>query len=176
MPASTTWKPPPAATSGALGGAGGLATGIVELPATVALYFAAMQKIAAGHGHAPGSDETRACCIEIFGAGGPGSDDDGVDTSFIGARIALSGPALQALIRRVAPGLAAALARKLASQAVPVLGAASGAAINLAYLDYYRHMAHVRFGLAALAERHGAERAEAAFREAVERQRRSKRA
>ncbi len=39
---------------------------------------------------------------------------------------------------------------------MPVLGAVSGAALNVAFLRYYREAAAVRFALLRLAERHGA--------------------
>ena len=50
-----------------------------------------------------------------------------------------------------APKLAAALGKKLAAQTVPVIGAAAGAAANLAFTRYYQEIAHVSFGLKALA-------------------------
>ena len=71
---------------------------------------------------------------------------------------------LIAVIRRVAPAVATLLGRKLASQAVPVIGAAAGAGLNLAFLSYFRDMARVRFGLERLADRHGAQAVEAQFR------------
>lgn len=153
-----------AATGGALGGFGGIGTAAVELPATVALFFGAMQKIAAAHGYDPKSERARLICLEVFGAGGPLTGDDGANTGFIGSRLAVNSGAVQAVIRRVAPAVAALLGRKLASQAVPVIGAAAGAGLNLAFLSYFREMAHVRFGLERLADRHGAEAVEAQFR------------
>lgn len=158
-----------AATGGALGGFGGLGSALIELPATVTLFFSAMQKVAGGYGFDPRAEATRLACVEIFGAGGPLVDDDGVNTSFLGTRMALNGATLQAVIQRVAPVLGAALGRKLASQAVPVLGAAAGAGVNLAFLSYYRDMAHVRFGLMRLVGQHGAEAVETAFRAALAR-------
>ena len=99
----------------------------------------------------------------MFGAGSLLARDDGVDTAFIGARLALTGPALHKLIASVAPRLAAALGQKLAAQAVPVLGALSGAALNAAFLGYYRELAQIRFALLRLAHRHGPEPVLAAF-------------
>ena len=158
-----------AATGGALGGFGGIGTALIELPATVTLFFSAMQKVAGEHGFDPRSEAVRLTCIEIFGAGGPLADDDGVNTSFFSARMAVNGATLQAMIRQVAPALAAVLGRKLATQAVPVLGAAAGAGVNLAFLGYYSDMAHVRFGLMRLAGQHGADAVEAEFRIAMAR-------
>ena len=71
-----------------------------------------MQDVAAAHGEDPASVETRLECLRIFGAGGPGEGDDGIDTSFIGARLSLTGPALNAMLARVAPRFAAMLGQK----------------------------------------------------------------
>ncbi len=170
VPASGAWGHRVAvATGGAIGGFGGIGSALIELPATVTLFFSAMQKVAGEHGFDPRSEATRLTCLEIFGAGGPLADDDGVNTSFFSARLAVNGATVQAVIRQVAPSLAVVLGRKLASQAVPVLGAAAGAGINLAFLGYYRDMAHVRFGLLRLADRHGAEAVAEEFRAALAR-------
>ena len=56
------------------------------------------------------------------------------------------------------------MTQKMAAQAVPVLGAAAGAALNAAYLRYYRELAAIRFALLRLSERHGAEPVLEAFR------------
>jgi uncharacterized protein (DUF697 family) len=65
--------------------------------------------------------------------------------------MALSSGGLQKLAAWVAPRLAVVLGQKIAAQAVPVIGAATGAATNYAYLNYYREMAGVHFGLRRLA-------------------------
>ncbi|MBM1221582.1 EcsC family protein [Ponticoccus sp. SC2-23] len=141
--------------SGAIGGLGGLPTALAELPVATTLIFRAVLEVAEAHGEDPLSEETRLECLRVFGAGGPGAGDDGVDTSFIGARLTLSGAALNGLISRVAPKFAAVLSQKLATQTVPVLGAAAGAGTNYAFVDYYVAMAHVHFGLRAAARDYG---------------------
>jgi hypothetical protein len=60
------------------------------------------------------------------------------------------------------------LGQKLAAQAVPVVGAVTGAALNAAFLSYYRELARIRFALLKLSEVHGAEQVLSAFRAAVE--------
>ena len=71
-------------------------------------------------------------------------------------------------------GLGLALRRGLEAAGLPggvaeaVLGAVAGAGLNAAFLGYYREVAHVRFGLLRLCERHGAERVIAAFGKAVQ--------
>jgi hypothetical protein len=141
--------------SGALGGLGGLPTALAELPVAITVIFRAVHHVAVEYGEDPDAAETRMECLAVFGAGGPGSGDDGVDTAFIGARLSISGAAVNGLIGKVAPRFAAVLSQKLASQAVPVLGATAGAGTNYAFVDYYVAMAHVHFGLRKLARAHG---------------------
>lgn len=147
-----------AALSGALGGVGGLATSLAELPLATTIIFRAVQGVAEAHGEDPGAEETRVECLRVFGAGGAAvKGDDGIDTSFLGARLSLTGPAINRLVARVAPRFGAVLGQKLAGQAVPLIGAAAGAGTNWAFIDYYVEMAHVHFGLRRLARAHGEE-------------------
>ena len=141
--------------SGALGGVGGLPTALAELPVATTVIFRAVHHVAVAYGEDPSDEETRAQCLAVFGAGGPGAGDDGVDTAFIGARLSITGAAVNGLIARVAPRFAAVISQKLATQAVPILGAAAGAGTNYAFVDYYVEMAHVHFGLRRLARTYG---------------------
>lgn len=156
-----------ASLAGAAGGLGGLPTALAELPVTVTVIFHAIQKVAEAHGFDPDDPQIRAEALRVFAAGSPLAEDDGVNTTFLGARLTITGPALNRLIAAVAPRLATVLGQKLAAQAVPVLGAAAGAALNYAFLAYYRELAHVRFGLLRLVRAHDPQRILAAFAEAV---------
>ncbi len=160
-----------ATLSGALGGIGGLTTALAELPLATTMIFRAVQGVAAAHGEDPLSEETRTECLRVFGAGGPGDGDDGIDTAFLGARLGLSGVAVNRLIAKVAPRFATVLGQKLAGQAVPILGAAAGAGTNFAFIDYYVEVAHVHFGLRRLARTHGEAQVLEAFHAALERRR-----
>lgn len=153
-----------AIASGAAGGAAGLGSAVIELPATVTLIFGAMQKVAGAHGYDPASEEVRLICLEILGSGGPGKADDGVNTTFFGARLGLSGTTLAAVIARIAPRFGVVIGQKLAAQAVPIIGAAAGAGVNYLFMDYYQDMARVRFGLKRLADTHGEDPVLTAFR------------
>ncbi len=152
-----------AMASGAAGGAGGLATAVAELPFTITVLLHAIRREAQAAGYDPDDPWIRAESLRTFGSGSPAAADDGIDTSFLSARLTLTGPAIQKLIATVAPKLAATLGQKLAAQAVPVLGAVSGAALNAAFLRYYREAAAIRFALLRLAEGYGAEPVLAAF-------------
>lgn len=151
------------AALGFAGGLGGLPTALAELPVTTTAILRSIQEIAAEHGEDPAAEETRIACLRVLGAGGPLEEDDGTDLAFVGARLTLTGPALNGIIAQIAPRFAALLGQKLAAQAVPVLGALAGAGTNLAFARYYQEMAHVHFGLRRL-EREGASDAVAEFR------------
>jgi hypothetical protein len=156
-----------AMVTGAAGGAGGIATSIAELPVTITLILHTIREAAAEAGYDPDEPWVKAECLKVFGAGTPLAADDGINTSFLSARLTITGPAVQKIIATVAPKLAAALGQKLMAQAVPVLGAATGAALNAAFLTYYREVARVRFALMKLAEVHGVEPVLGAFADAV---------
>jgi hypothetical protein len=139
------------AAMGAVGGMGGLPTAMAELPVTTTLLLRVIQGVAVEHGFDPAAENVQFDCVRVFASAGPLEHDDGADLGFISARLTLTGPAIHALMRRVAPKLAIVLGQKLAAQAVPVLGAAAGAATNYAYTSYYKDMAHVHFALRRLA-------------------------
>lgn len=143
-----------AVMSGGLGGFGGLASSVVELPATVSIFFAAIQRVAESYGFDPKDEAVRLECLRVFGSGTPFEDDDGTNTAFLASRVALTGAGAQGLIASVAPRLATMLSQKLAAQTVPLLGAATEAAVNLAFITYYQELAHVRFSLLKLAQDH----------------------
>lgn len=153
--------------SGAAGGAGGIVTSLAELPVTITVILRAIRAEAVKAGFDPREPGVRAACLEVFAAGSPLSGDDGVNTSFISARLTVTGPALQKIVATVAPRLAAALGQKLAAQAVPILGAFSGAALNATFLRYYREVARIRFELMRLSVQHGAETVTSRFNTAT---------
>lgn len=146
-----------AIATGAAGGAGGLLTSVAELPVTITVILRAIRAEAKRAGFDPEEAAIRAACLEVFAAGSPLTRDDGVNSAFLSARLTVTGPALQKLVASVAPRFAAALGQKLAAQAVPILGALTGAALNAAFLRYYREMARIRFQLMRLSVQHGTE-------------------
>lgn len=139
------------AALGAAGGFGGLPSAMAELPVTTTVLLRAIQGVAAEEGFDPAERNVQFDSIQVFASAGPLAEDDGADAAFLVTRLSLTGATMQSLISSVAPRLAAALGQKLAAQAVPVLGAAAGAAVNYAYTSYYQDMARVHFRLRRLA-------------------------
>ena len=139
-----------AAAMGAAGGVGGFGTALAELPLTTTLFLRSIQGAARAEGFDPKAENVRFDSVRIFASNGPlGSDES--DLAFMAARMAVGGPTLQALATQVAPKLALVFGKKVAAQALPVMGAVAGASINSIYATYYREMAHVHFGLRKLA-------------------------
>ena len=146
-----------AMATGAAGGAAGLAGSLVELPLTITVMLHAIRRQAQAAGYDPDDPAIRLACLEVFSAGSPLRADDGVNTAFLSARLTITGGTLQKVLAVVVPRLAAVFGQKLAAQAVPVLGAVTGAALNAAFLNYYREIARIKFRLMRLSEVHGTE-------------------
>lgn len=138
--------------SGAIGGVAGLPGAVAELPVTITTMFSSFQKIAEEYGYDPQEPEIKLECIKIFSMGGPLRKDDDIDLSFVSARLGLQGEVVSQLISKAAQKLAVVISQKLGSQAVPIIGAVTGATLNFTFMSYYEEMAHVRFTLKKLQE------------------------
>lgn len=77
------------------------------------------------------------------------------------------GASLAKLIDAVATRFGIVITEKMAAQIVPVLGAATGAAINALFTDHYQDMARGHFIVRRLEEKYGTEHVEAAYREVL---------
>ena len=149
-----TWHKAASAVTGALGGAGGIWTTLVDLPVTVTLMLRAIQQIAADYGEDIRDEQVRADCLSVFAFGGPSADDDSTEAGLVATRLALSGKAVAEMLRVILPRFSIVVSEKALAQAVPVLGAVAGAAINPAFTGYYQAMAHVHFRLRRLERDH----------------------
>lgn len=77
------------------------------------------------------------------------------------------GASLAKLIDAVATRFGVVITEKMAAQIVPVLGAATGAAINTLFTDHYQDMARGHFIIRRLEKKYGTEHVEAAYREVL---------
>lgn len=167
------WHRLAATASGAVGGAGGFATTMGDLALTTTLILRSIQQIAAEYGEDIADDEVRLRCLDVFGFGGPLAEDDEVESGLYGVRLAVRGKTLETVVRAILPRFGMAMSEKAAAQAVPIVGAIAGAAINHAFAGYYQKMAHVQFRLRRLEAAHGIEQVRACF-ERVDRELRSR--
>jgi hypothetical protein len=73
--------------SGIVGGAGGLATTLLELPITNGIIFRSIADKARATGFDLEDEEVKRTCIEVFSFGGPTDDDDDADLAFVATRL-----------------------------------------------------------------------------------------
>jgi hypothetical protein len=151
-----------AAASGAAGGAFGLPSTLLELPVSTTLLLRQIAAEAAAAGEDPASTETAIECLKVFAMGRPDPADDAVETGYLATRIALARVVPEAtarvmprLISVVAARFSGTVLLKLSAQAAPVLGAAAGATVNLAFLEHFRRLARGHFTVRRLERTYG---------------------
>lgn len=152
-----------AAASGAAGGGFGLPGTLIELPVSTALLLRQIAAEAVAAGENPASRDIAIECLKVFALGRPDPSDDAVETGYLATRITLARLVPNATAM-VMPGFIAAIAArfsgpvllKLSAQAAPVLGAAAGAAVNLAFLEHFRRLARAHFTVRRLERTYGA--------------------
>ena len=66
-------------------------------------------------------------------------------------------PAIVRLITQIAARFSVTVSEKAAAQAVPVVGAAGGAIVNLIFIDHFQDMARGHFVVRRLERSHGAD-------------------
>jgi hypothetical protein len=158
--------------TGALGGAGGLATTALELPVTTGFLMRAIAQIAAREGEDLRSDEGKLECLKVFALGGRSPTDDGVDRGYYSVRLFVSQAvpqmmekALPKLLAKVAERFSVQVSTKIGGQAVPGVGAAAGALINLAFVDHFQRKALGHFRVRRLERTYGADNIQAIYGE-----------
>jgi hypothetical protein len=162
------------AASGAAGGAFGLPGTLLELPVSTALLLRQVASIAAEQGEDLANPLVQAECLKVFALGGRNPQDDEAESGYFALRLALAEAVQTAVGRGVAqflPGFVGAIAArfgapvafKLSAQAAPVIGAAGGAAVNLAFLEHFRGIARAHFTVRRLERRHGPALVRAAY-------------
>jgi hypothetical protein len=162
--------------SGAVGGAFGLPALAIELPVSTTIMLRSIADIARGEGENIRMAETQLACIEVFALGGHSPSDDGAETGYYATRATLAravseaakylaekglaaegAPAIVRLITKVAARFSVPVSEKFAAQAVPAIGGAGGAAINLVFINHFQDMARGHFIVRRLERKYGAE-------------------
>jgi hypothetical protein len=152
------------AATGGTGGAFGLAALSVELPVSTTVMLRSIADIARSEGERIKDPKVKLACLEVFALGGRSTRDDAAETGYFAVRAALAravseaarhiagkrfvqegAPAMVRFISKVASRFSITVSEKMAAQAVPVIGAAGGAAINMLFLDHFQDMARGHF-------------------------------
>jgi hypothetical protein len=145
-----------AAASGVASGFVGLPGVIFDVPFTTTLILRSIAEVARDCGEDLSVEETRRACLEVLAFGGPSAADDQTETGYWATRAGLSHAAVGLLIKSAAGRFGVVVSEKFLAQAVPVMGAAAGGALNYGFTDYYQKMAQVHFTLRSLERRTGA--------------------
>ncbi len=162
-----------AAASGAVGGALGLATLPVELPISTTLMLRAIAEIARQEGEDLADPEAALACVQVFALGGRSDADNLAESGYFAVRSALAksvseaarfvtergvaegAPALVRLAAQIASRFGVVVSQKVAAQAVPVVGAIGGAAVNAAFMNHFQAIARGHFTVRRLERAYG---------------------
>lgn len=181
---SDWWHKVAVGTTGAAGGAFGLAALVIELPVTTTIMLRSIADIARSEGEdirAPGS---KVECIQVLALGGESQSDDAAETGYFAARAAMAkavsdalkhiaekgivkkgAPAIVSLIGAVASRFSISVSEKVAAQAIPILGAVGGAVLNTVFIDHFQCMARGHFIVRRLERVHGIDEVRRAYHE-----------
>ncbi|MGB8277905.1 MAG: EcsC family protein [Methylovirgula sp.] len=176
------WHKTAATLSGAAGGAFGLASLPIELPISTLLMLRSIAAIARAEGEDLAAPETAFACLQVFALGGQdtgrgGSRTDAsalTESGYFAVRAVLaqsvseaarfvvergiaeeSAPVILRFVSQIATRFGLVVSQKVAVQAVPIIGAAGGAAINYAFIDHFQILARGHFTVRRLERIYG---------------------
>jgi len=168
------WHRGMAALSGAVGGIAGLPALVVELPVSTTIMLRSIADIARSQGEDVRSPEGRLACLEVFAFGGKPGDAQSAETGYYAVRAMLArsvseatrymaqrgaveegAPALVRLVAAIAARFQVVVSEKAVAQAIPLVGAAAGAAINTVFIDHFQDMARGHFTVRRLERTYG---------------------
>jgi hypothetical protein len=165
-----------AAMSGAAGGVFGLASLPVELPVSTTIILRAIAEIARKEGEDPTDPATALACLEVFALGGGREAGPASESGYFAVRTLLAksvqqaarvvlqrgladeaAPALVRFLGQIVSRFSVAVSQKALAQAVPVVGAVAGAAINAAFAEHFQALARAHFTVRRFERRYGAD-------------------
>jgi hypothetical protein len=169
-------------TSGAVAGALGFYSVIVELPFSTTVMLRSVADIARSEGHDLSLVETKLACLEVFALGGGGLATDSAETGYWAIRAALAvtmreaashiaakglaqkgAPPLVRFIGAIASRFGAVVTAQAAALAIPVAGAVSGGAVNYLFINHFQDLARAHFIIKRLEAKYGSAAVRAAY-------------
>lgn len=167
-----------AGISGAVGGFFGISAILAELPVSTVIMMRAIMDIARSEGFDINSEEVQLECLKVFALENDnskltkGNSENEAETGYFAVRAALAESlnnqgtkVASKLIETVAARFSVTVTDKVAAQLVPVIGAVSGASINLMFTDYYQDMARGHFIIKRLTDQYGETAVKATYTE-----------
>jgi len=177
VPASPRLHAAAAATTGAIAGFIGIKALAIELPVTTGIMFRSIVDIARAEGESPRDDETIINAMQVFAFGsGMSGKDDAAETSYYGARLALSksvtealqylakhsigdatAPVLIRFVSAIAKRFGLVVTQKAMAQTLPVVGAVGGGLVNTVFISHFQDVARGHFAIRRLEREYGVE-------------------
>jgi hypothetical protein len=184
------WHKMTTAALGAAGGFAGIAGSAVELPMTTGVIFRSIAAIAETFGEDLNDPLVRLECLSVFGFGAP-SNEKSATSTYLAGRLALAlataeaaqfvkvnmerpvaqqvalttAPVMVRLLATLSARFSTVVTQKLLAQSIPVVGAVTGASLNLAFTDHFNSVARYHFGLRRLERQYGADPVQALYRQ-----------
>lgn len=165
-----------AAASGAIGGAIGLASLPIELPVSTTIMLRSIADIARLEGENLSEPETALACLQVFALGGHAEEGNILEGGYLALRGVLAksvseaarymtgravadeaAPVMVRLIAQISTRFGVVVSQKAAAQAVPLIGAMGGAAINVAFTQHFQSLARGHFTVRRLERVYGRE-------------------
>jgi hypothetical protein len=163
-----------ATASGAAGGTFGMVALPIELPVSTIIMLRSIAEIARSEGEDLSDPEAAFSCVQVFALGGRAGSADVSESGyfvikgmmaksvteaarFIAERGVVNegGPALVRFIAQVASRFGVVVTQKVAAQALPVVGALGGAAVNYAFIEHFQEIARGHFTVRRLERVYG---------------------
>jgi hypothetical protein len=163
-----------ATASGAAGGTFGLAALPIELPVSTVIMLRSIADIAQSEGEDLSNPETALSCVEVFALGGRAGSADASESGYFAVRGMLAktvteaarfvaergvikegAPIILKFVTQVAARFGLVVTQKVAAQALPVVGALGGAAVNYAFTEHFQDVARGHFTVRRLERVYG---------------------
>jgi len=160
--------------AGAVGGFAGAAGLLLELPVSTIVMFQSIVGIAAAEGEDVSRPEVRLACLEVFALSTDGRGPASQQSGYYVARGALAksadeaanyvlrrstsleaGPAVVRLVSAIAARFGLLVSEELAAAAIPIIGAATGSSLNIAFVQHFNNIARGHFAVRSLERKYG---------------------
>jgi hypothetical protein len=149
----------------------------VELPVSTVIMLRSIADIAQSEGENLSSPEAVLSCVEVFALGGRAGSADASESGYFAVRGMLAktvteaarfvaergvikegAPILLKFVTQVAARFGLVVTQKIAVQALPVVGALGGAAVNYAFIQHFQDIARGHFTVRRLERLYGEEK------------------
>ena len=141
-----------------------------------------MATVARSEGEDLTNPETALSCLQVFALGGLKGEADAAESGYFAVRgllaksvaeaarfivdrgvFAEGAPVVVRFIAQIASRFGVVVTQKLAAQAVPVIGALGGAAVNYAFIDHFQEIARAHFVVRRLERHYGKDTVRAVY-------------